>query len=95
MQENILHGIMADEVLDIYIDSLPEPYDEKLFTTKKIIDPMNYDFKESLGLSFKVFTNHLYGLPERADGLLLKVTENEEPYRLYNIDIFKHPPYSP
>jgi alpha 1,3-glucosidase len=36
----------------------------------------------------------LYGLPERADKLLLKDTELSEPYRLYNLDIFEHKEYS-
>jgi len=35
----------------------------------------------------------LYGLPERADVALLKNTDIDEPYRLYNLDIFKHRPY--
>jgi alpha 1,3-glucosidase len=39
-------------------------------------------------------SQYLYGLPERADNFLLKTTENDNPYRLYNLDIFQHEPYN-
>lgn len=39
-------------------------------------------------------SKYLYGLPERADKLLLSSTEDSQPYRLYNIDVFNHSPYS-
>uniref|UniRef100_A0AC35UBC5 Gal_mutarotas_2 domain-containing protein n=1 Tax=Rhabditophanes sp. KR3021 TaxID=114890 RepID=A0AC35UBC5_9BILA len=34
--------------------------------------------------------DHLYGLPEHADGLVLKDTKNTDPYRLYNLDVFEY-----
>lgn len=80
--------------MDPFIDSMPEPYRMYIYTTKKDMDQRNYDFKESLGLSFKLSTPYLYGIPERADKLLLKATDQGEPYRLYNIDIFEHRSYS-
>lgn len=55
---------------------------------------MNYDFRESFGISFRVYSQYLYGLPERADRMLLQITEDSDPYRLYNLDIFEHYPYS-
>lgn len=33
---------------------------------------------------------HLFGLPERVDKFVLKTTENKDPYRLYNLDVFPH-----
>jgi len=33
---------------------------------------------------------HIYGLPEHTDGLALKDTENGDPYRLYNLDVFEY-----
>ena len=53
-------------------------------------DENEFDFRESIGLSFKLNSQYLYGLPERADKFLLSSTELEEPYRLYNLDIFRH-----
>ena len=52
------------------------------------------DFRESIGISFKVNSKHLFGIPERAERSTLKVTDHGELYRLYNLDIFKHEPYS-
>lgn len=52
-------------------------------------DP-DFDFKESIGLSFTMNSQYLYGLPERADSVYLQSTENSEPYRLYNLDVFMH-----
>lgn len=37
----------------------------------------------------------MYGLPERADRILLKNTEYSQPYRLYNLDVFEYKAYSP
>ncbi|TNV84430.1 hypothetical protein FGO68_gene16765 [Halteria grandinella] len=62
---------------------------------KETIDYEPYDFKESIGLSFKMHSQYLYGLPERADRLALKNTDHGLPYRLYNLDVFQHPPYNP
>ncbi|XP_071832175.1 neutral alpha-glucosidase AB-like isoform X2 [Apostichopus japonicus] len=33
---------------------------------------------------------HLYGIPEHADTLALKTTKSDEPYRLYNLDVFEY-----
>ena len=52
------------------------------------------DFGESIGISFKVNSNNLYGIPERADTVKLRPVERRELYRLYNLDIFQHYPYS-
>jgi alpha 1,3-glucosidase len=40
-------------------------------------------------------SQYLFGLPERADRMLLKLTEQGLPYRLYNLDVFEHRPYDP
>lgn len=49
-----------------------------------------------MGISFELGTQYLYGLPERADHTHLFNTDEYmvEPYRLYNLDIFQHKPYS-
>lgn len=40
-------------------------------------------------------SQYLYGLPERAERILLKATEYTQPYRLYNLDVFEHRAYTP
>ena len=52
------------------------------------------DFRESIGISFKVNCQHLYGIPERADTTRLKSTDGADLYRLYNLDVFEHKPFS-
>lgn len=42
--------------------------------------------------SFTFHGSHLFGIPERPDKLLLECTTDQEPYRLYNLDVFKHYP---
>lgn len=46
---------------------------------------------ESIGLDFTLnnFT-HLYGVPEHADTFNLKDTTSNEPYRMFNVDIFEY-----
>ncbi|CAH8849245.1 unnamed protein product [Trichobilharzia szidati] len=43
----------------------------------------------SLDFDFHGF-NHVYGIPEHADGFVLKSTSNGDPYRLYNLDVFEY-----
>nr|XP_057919714.1 neutral alpha-glucosidase AB isoform X3 [Doryrhamphus excisus] len=38
---------------------------------------------------------HVYGIPEHADSLRLKTTENGDPYRLYNLDVFQYELHNP
>ncbi|XP_068182025.1 neutral alpha-glucosidase AB isoform X2 [Antennarius striatus] len=38
---------------------------------------------------------HVYGIPEHADSLRLKTTDNGDPYRLYNLDVFQYELYNP
>uniref|UniRef100_G3Q055 Glucosidase II alpha subunit b n=1 Tax=Gasterosteus aculeatus aculeatus TaxID=481459 RepID=G3Q055_GASAC len=38
---------------------------------------------------------HVYGIPEHADTLRLKTTDNGDPYRLYNLDVFQYELYNP
>nr|XP_019953748.1 PREDICTED: neutral alpha-glucosidase C-like [Paralichthys olivaceus] len=38
--------------------------------------------------------SHVYGLPEHADSLQLRDTRDDEPYRLYNLDVFAYDLYS-
>lgn len=55
-----------------------------------------WDFRESNGLSFMFpEAKYLFGIPERVDKFLLKTTENKDPYRLYNLDVFPHSVYEP
>ncbi|KAM5247381.1 neutral alpha-glucosidase AB isoform 2-T2 [Ctenodactylus gundi] len=45
----------------------------------------------SVGLDFSLpGMEHVYGIPEHADSLRLRVTEGGEPYRLYNLDVFQY-----
>ncbi|CDW88484.1 neutral alpha-glucosidase ab [Stylonychia lemnae] len=46
--------------------------------------------RQSMALSFRINSEYLFGLPERSEKLLLGLTEESDPYRLYNIDIFPH-----
>ena len=46
---------------------------------------------QSVALDFTVHNfNSLYGIPEHADSLRLKDTTEEEPYRLFNVDVFQY-----
>ena len=51
---------------------------------------------ESIGLD-TTFVNfqHVYGIPEHAEKLSLESTVGEEPYRLYNLDVFEYDLDSP
>ncbi|XP_058518880.1 neutral alpha-glucosidase AB isoform X3 [Ochotona princeps] len=50
----------------------------------------------SVGLDFSLpGMEHVYGIPEHAEPLRLKVTEDGEPYRLYNLDVFQYELYNP
>ncbi|KAK1335452.1 hypothetical protein QTO34_003238 [Cnephaeus nilssonii] len=50
----------------------------------------------SVGLDFSLpGMEHVYGIPEHADSLRLKVTEGGDPYRLYNLDVFQYELYNP
>uniref|UniRef100_A0A803TXF8 Glucosidase alpha, neutral C n=1 Tax=Anolis carolinensis TaxID=28377 RepID=A0A803TXF8_ANOCA len=43
----------------------------------------------SIGLDFSLHGfQHVYGIPQHAETLLLKNTSNEDVYRLYNLDVF-------
>ncbi|KAH0620644.1 hypothetical protein JD844_021310, partial [Phrynosoma platyrhinos] len=43
----------------------------------------------SIGLDFSLHGfEHVYGIPQHAETLLLKNTSNEDAYRLYNLDVF-------
>lgn len=71
-------------------------YDSELyFNRQKITEGLHPDFLESFGLSFQMHSQYLYGLPERAERILLKTTEFSHPYRLYNLDVFEHRAYTP
>jgi len=48
----------------------------------------------AMDFSFTGF-DHVYGIPEHADSLALKQTTGGEPYRLYNLDVFKYEVYNP
>lgn len=38
---------------------------------------------------------HVYGIPEHADSARLKTTDNGDPYRLHNMDVYKYELYNP
>ncbi|XP_067847279.1 neutral alpha-glucosidase C-like isoform X2 [Heptranchias perlo] len=49
----------------------------------------------SIGLDFSLYGfEHVYGIPEHTENLRLKTTSQEEPYRLYNLDVFACKLYS-
>lgn len=41
-------------------------------------------------MSFYLPTEHLYGLPERKNKYKLNLTSDDNPYRLYAVDLFPH-----
>ncbi|XP_043930005.1 neutral alpha-glucosidase C [Protopterus annectens] len=50
----------------------------------------------SVGLDFSLHGyEHVYGIPQHAETFQLKPTEDEEPYRLFNLDVFGHKLHSP
>lgn len=44
----------------------------------------------ALDVRFGPDFSHVYGIPEHADSLSLRDTTNDEPYRLYNLDVFEY-----
>lgn len=78
--ENELHLSPQESSFDMFQDSFIDSKSDTI--------PLG---PESLGLdfTFRGF-NHLYGIPEHAGSLLLKDTQHQEPYRLYNVDIFEY-----
>lgn len=62
--------------------------DRPLFNRQREVFGPTFDFKESIGIGFTMHSQYLYGLPERAERLLLQSTEHSMPYRLYNLDVF-------
>eukprot|EP01103_Thecamoeba_quadrilineata_P010472 TRINITY_DN2270_c0_g1_i2.p1 TRINITY_DN2270_c0_g1~~TRINITY_DN2270_c0_g1_i2.p1 ORF type:complete len:540 (-),score=82.61 TRINITY_DN2270_c0_g1_i2:1304-2923(-) len=70
---------------------------EESFSTHRDSKPRG---PSSIGLDFTfVDSNYIYGIPEHADSLPLKTTrgdaEHEQPYRLYNLDVFEYELNSP
>ncbi|XP_042296169.1 neutral alpha-glucosidase AB isoform X2 [Sceloporus undulatus] len=50
----------------------------------------------SVGLDFSLpGVENVYGIPEHADNLRLRTTEEGDPYRLYNLDVFQYELYNP
>uniref|UniRef100_A0A8C7ULH1 Neutral alpha-glucosidase AB n=1 Tax=Oncorhynchus mykiss TaxID=8022 RepID=A0A8C7ULH1_ONCMY len=50
----------------------------------------------SISLDFSLpGVEHVYGIPEHADGLKLKNTDGGDPYRLYNLDVFQYELFNP
>uniref|UniRef100_A0A8C8DYL4 Glucosidase II alpha subunit b n=1 Tax=Oryzias sinensis TaxID=183150 RepID=A0A8C8DYL4_9TELE len=50
----------------------------------------------SISLDFSLpGVEHVYGIPEHADDLKLKTTDNGDPYRLFNLDVFQYELYNP
>lgn len=48
------------------------------------------DEAEPVALGFRLNTEHVFGLPERAANLLLNTTEASDPYYMFNTDRFPH-----
>ena len=49
--------------------------------------------RESYMLGVYYASEHLFGLPERSNYMLLNNTNNRQPYRLYSVDKFPHPEF--
>ncbi|XP_001362291.1 neutral alpha-glucosidase AB isoform X2 [Monodelphis domestica] len=66
---------------------------EEMFKTHSDSKPFG---PTSVGLDFSLpGMEYVYGIPEHAEDLRLKVTEGGEPYRLYNLDVFQYELYNP
>lgn len=66
---------------------------EEMFHTHKDSKP-NGPTSVGLDITFAGY-KHVYGIPEHADTLVLKSTNDTEPYRLYNLDVFEYELYNP
>ncbi|XP_039616684.1 neutral alpha-glucosidase AB isoform X2 [Polypterus senegalus] len=66
---------------------------EETFKTHRDSKP-NGPTSISLDFSLPGFEN-VYGIPEHAENLKLKTTDNGDPYRLYNLDVFQYELYNP
>ncbi|TNN17347.1 Neutral alpha-glucosidase AB isoform 2 [Schistosoma japonicum] len=63
--------------------SWSEYFKEHLDTRPHGLNSISMDF------DFQGF-DHVYGIPEHADGFILKSTSDGDPYRLYNLDVFEY-----
>lgn len=63
--------------------SWSEYFKEHLDTRPHGLNSISMDF------DFQGFS-HVYGIPEHADGFVLKTTSDGDPYRLYNLDVFEY-----
>lgn len=83
-------------------ESQQDPESIDVFPEESRFNAYNDDFPDSkadtlplgpesvaLDFTFVNYTN-VYGIPEHADSLSLKDTTNNEPYRLFNVDIFEY-----
>ncbi|CAH8567370.1 unnamed protein product [Schistosoma rodhaini] len=67
--------------------SWSEYFKEHLDTRPHGLNSISMDF------DFQGFS-HVYGIPEHADGFVLKSTSDGDPYRLYNLDVFEYEVYN-
>lgn len=94
-KENKSYSIYdKSDALFPFIEIIPEGQKNVIFNSMIHKEGPHFDFKESLALSFKLNSQYLYGLPERAEKTLLDLTDEGYPYRFYNVDIFQHNPYN-
>lgn len=71
--------------------TIPDPNDDSWEETFNEFVDTKPNGPEAVALDFTFFdSNVLFGIPEHADSFALKTTVGEEPYRLYNLDVFQY-----
>lgn len=78
--ENSVDVLLEESRFNAYNDNFKDSKNDKL--------PLGPE-SVALDFTFHNFT-HVYGIPEHADSLSLKDTKDDDPYRLFNVDIFEY-----
>lgn len=73
--EKSVYEIKDDDALKNLSNTFTSYDSELFFKRPKMTEGLYPDFLESIGLSFLMHSQYLYGLPERAERILLKATD--------------------
>ncbi|KAH3903368.1 related to Glucosidase 2 subunit alpha [Saccharomycodes ludwigii] len=80
------------KMADHFENMAPEEFSFKSFKDASTSDKIPFG-PEAIALDFTFENNvtNVYGIPEHSSSLRLKETTDDEPYRLFNTDVFKYP----
>jgi len=98
-QENQIEIKMTEANIQVVVKFNPFHLVIQSLKDSEVLFEMNPNkclkFDKNLTSDFKFHTPYIYGIPERADHLLLYDTKSDRPFRLFNNDLFGYGTYSP